>query len=387
MHILHYAPYGSGHMYEWHQFHFIDELVHAGHKVTVCNPLAILGCARGAAEYSEILVREARRVSELPGPHMFFTLCNKYDLEVGAVDIIRKLGIPCVIGSTDDLIAPFQADNIGSHFDLFWATYRGSDKLLERLGCRVIYMPMAANPHFFRPRAKQRARSLCFVGTRSRARPYYIAALARANVPMTVRGAGWLAEELSHNRQTEAGPSISKIGRVGAAMQYLRWRTGRKLLAGAVKKRIGRSIGWYKLPALENRQLDIGGPLPSFDDMVECYSRCSASLGVVEAGSTFVLKHPVVLYHLREFEATMMGCAHFVRKGPDLEQCFEADREIIFYQSLEECVDKASFYLSPERHDLCLSIGERARIRAVREHTWLNRFEQIWKLLGVNASC
>jgi hypothetical protein len=386
MHILHYSPHAGGHMHDWHQAHFIDELVRAGHQVTVSNPLTVLGRTGSIAEYSEILVDEARRISRLPGPHMFFTLSSEYALDSSAVDSIRRLGMPCVIASTDDLVAPFQVRNIGPHFDLFWSTYLGGTKLLEKYGCRVIYMPMAANPHFFLPRAQRRSHSLCFVGTNSRSRPFYISALARADVPLTVRGAGWMADTISHNRQPLTNPAVRGIGQVRVGFEYLRWSTGRKLLAGAVKKRICQSLGRYRPPALEGRHLDVAGPLPTFYDMVACYSHCSASLGVVEAGSTFMLRNPVVLYHLREFEATMMACAHIVRRGPDLERCFEADKEIIFYGSIEECVDKARFYLAPERYDLCRSIGERARAHAVGEHTWLLRFQQIWKCLGLNPT-
>ena len=44
--------------------------------------------------------------------------------------------------------------------------------------------------------------------------------------------------------------------------------------------------------------------------------------------------------------------------------CFEEDREAVFFSSVDECADKARFYLS--RPDLRETIGRRARERAVR---------------------
>jgi len=46
------------------------------------------------------------------------------------------------------------------------------------------------------------------------------------------------------------------------------------------------------------------------------------------------------------------------------EQSFEEDREAVFFSSVEECADKARFYL--DRSDLREAIGRRARERAVR---------------------
>lgn len=46
------------------------------------------------------------------------------------------------------------------------------------------------------------------------------------------------------------------------------------------------------------------------------------------------------------------------------EECFEEDREAVFFSSVEECADKARFYL--DRPDLRHSIGRRARERAVK---------------------
>lgn len=44
--------------------------------------------------------------------------------------------------------------------------------------------------------------------------------------------------------------------------------------------------------------------------------------------------------------------------------CFEEDKEAVFFSSVEECADKARFYL--DRPDLRDAIGQRARERAVR---------------------
>jgi spore maturation protein CgeB len=51
-------------------------------------------------------------------------------------------------------------------------------------------------------------------------------------------------------------------------------------------------------------------------------------------------------------------------RTPGHEALLEEDREAVFFSSVEECADKARFYLS--RPDLREAIGRRARERAVR---------------------
>ncbi len=60
------------------------------------------------------------------------------------------------------------------------------------------------------------------------------------------------------------------------------------------------------------------------------------------------------------------ACASFLLalRTDGHEACFEEDKEAVFFSSVEECADKARFYL--DRPDLREAIGLRARERAVR---------------------
>jgi len=60
------------------------------------------------------------------------------------------------------------------------------------------------------------------------------------------------------------------------------------------------------------------------------------------------------------------ACGQFLlaERSKGHEECFEEDREAVFFSSIEECADKARFYL--DRPDLREKIGRRARERAVR---------------------
>jgi len=369
-------------MYEWHYVHYCDELAKAGHKITDCNPVQVLGRIGSAEEYSEILVSTAKQmIGNKLGPHLMLSNATDKTLLPDAIDILRKLGIACVNFSVDDLTVPFDVRKIGSHFDLCWTTYIGAEVMLKKYGCRVIYLPMAANPYFFKAGTDHRAHILCFVGSRYGARINYVSQLAREEIPLKVRGAGWLTNPANGTHELGSLKRARIIDSLRLASEYIRFPAGRKILAGALKKRT--SFGTHREILQNLSQVDIAGPLSTFEEMVSIYSSCSASLGVLEAGSTYTLNDPLVYYRLREFEAPMAGCAHIVRRVSELEESFDENKEMIFYSSIEECIDKARFYLAPERYNLCHSIGEKARTRATRDHTWLNRFAVLTKTLGI----
>jgi glycosyltransferase involved in cell wall biosynthesis len=63
-------------------------------------------------------------------------------------------------------------------------------------------------------------------------------------------------------------------------------------------------------------------------------------------------------------EIAACGCFLLATRSDGHSACFEEDKEAVFFSSVEECADKARFYL--DRSDLREAIGRRARERAVR---------------------
>ena len=105
---------------------------------------------------------------------------------------------------------------------------------------------------------------------------------------------------------------------------------------------------------------------------------------VLHLGGVVVLTNPIYFIRFREFEAPMAGGVHLANRFPELQEYFEEDREMLFYGSMEELVDKARFYLAPERDTERRQIGQRAAARARAEHTWLHRFRRIGDVLGLD---
>lgn len=384
VHILHYCPHSCGVMYEWHYIHFIGELEQHGHTVTDCNPIKVLGRCGNKGEYSQILVDTAVEVSRNTSePIMLLAASgNDENLEPAALDYLRQLGIPSVNVAIDGYAERLKQRKIAKHYDLIWGMHL-NNLALKKYGANVIYLPMAANPTFFHPSGEERARVLAFVGSCYGARGKYVSALAAAGIPMVVRGARWDRTESLQTAGMMRGSGLFNPLARKALIGYAAFPEGRRILWAGIKRRwLLSTKRRVKMAILDAAQVDLSGPV-SLLEMVQVYSSAIASLGVLENWSTFVLKKPIYQYTLRDFECPMVGCAHITYRVPELESSFSEDKEMIFYSSLEECVDKVCYYLDPDNLDLCLRIGVNARRRAVEEHSWIARFKKIWETLGI----
>ena len=65
----------------------------------------------------------------------------------------------------------------------------------------------------------------------------------------------------------------------------------------------------------------------------------------------------------------------------EIARYFEEDKEIVLYRSTEEMIDKAKFYLDDKNSQLVRNMKLAARKRAENEHTWTNRFNNIFNCL------
>lgn len=192
-------------------------------------------------------------------------------------------------------------------------------------------------------------------------------------------------------------------------LYWTTWRTGADLLAGAGARPwyaapgadpsffrpvdverdldvvwVGRAYGTRRelIDRLRRRGLPVsafgpswpGGPL-EFDRMIETFSRARIVLGMGGVGQTDRIKH----VKGRDIEVPMCGAAYLTSFNPELTDFFEIGREILCYASSDECEDVLRWALA--RPDICRRIGEAARLRCMRDHTWSARVSALLGLL------
>jgi len=115
----------------------------------------------------------------------------------------------------------------------------------------------------------------------------------------------------------------------------------------------------------------------SREEMVRLYSQSRINLGFSGVG------HGQRLLCLkgRDFEVPMSGGLYLTEDNPELSLVYEIGREIVTYYDDEDCAEKIKFLLNnPERGK---EIREGGRARALKEHTWEKRFEEIFGLAGM----
>ncbi len=377
--IVHFCPNDGGPMYEWHWAHYLDELESAGVRIVDCNPNRILKKAGSPGENAEVLkdlVISLKKKLRGNDSVLFFGAQARDDnLDPSVIELMKGMGIACANICVDGFFEHIHIKEIGKYFDLNWVTHYNA-LTISKYGCRVLYMPMAANPKFFSPRSNHKEKAIAFVGSNYGVRSWYLSALEEAGLKIKVRGKGWVKKAGDNENIIKNKNSVNERAKLFLKLFSFYW--GRKIVLSGIKKRILNNR--YRSKYLSNA--DVGKEL-SLSEMVDFYSSCIMSLGIAESHNTFVLKRPLYQYKLRDFECPMIGCAHLVRRCKELEESFEDGKEILFYDSMEECIDKAKFYLNDNREAELLKIGSHARARSEEEHSWSKRFEKLCKAIGI----
>ncbi|HHH42918.1 MAG TPA: glycosyltransferase family 1 protein [Gammaproteobacteria bacterium] len=385
MRILHYCAHSGGFIYDWHLYHMIDELRFAGHEVIYCNPVEIMGRSGSAQEYSQVLRDEVERLLKDGAIDLFFGTIIDATLLPEAIDDLRARGIVTVNLSTDDYSHPFRVRKVAGHFDVNWSTVRENLDIIRGYGANVIMMPWGANPRVFAPVQVPEDRVIGFMGTTYGARARNIAVLQQADVPVRVHGT---APDIFYKSSSRVNNPLSRaIGNFSESWQRVRdgvgFSAGRACISSVIWRSVLELFGSLPEKQLDNSKVEYL-PGPRFEDFSRCISAMALSLGSIELCSTYVYRKPLLFIRLREFEVAMSGGVHLVNRFPELEEYFEPDREMLYYDSLEELVDKARFYLQADQDKARQRIREQARARSLSDHTWLSRFRRIGDQVGLS---
>jgi len=111
-------------------------------------------------------------------------------------------------------------------------------------------------------------------------------------------------------------------------------------------------------------------------EMVELYSKSRINLGfgwILHSRKAQCLKG-------RDFEVPMSGGLYLTSYNPELESCYKIGKEIVCYKNEQDCIDKIRYLLNNPKE--AENIRQAGRQRAVREHSWKSRFQQIFRLIS-----
>ena len=376
--VFYYFPTGAFNQ-QWIHYHYEDELRRAGHQLTTVNPFDRgRGLPRGA--YDEFVVDRVAAEHRRQPISLFFASVRDHEMSPAAVARISEIGVRTANVTWDDTLMSHRVKRIAAAFDVYWVADPQAVGVMRGHGARVLDMPTAANPGFFRTEPIAESVEVSFCGQRYGSRIPYIDGLFERRLPVEVYGVGWKSAEQGGNpggQQRRLGV-LPAVEHLAASLTHAHGRTWAR---ASLLHRLRPYRTAPKVQALVDRHAH--PPLP-FEEMVRLYSSSKLTLGFNELGHTHLLRRPLAVARTRDYEALASGACHLMYRVPATQEHFEEDREVLFYSSLEELADKVRFYLDPRRDSLRAEIRLRARDRVLREHTWTHRFDRILRELGLS---
>ena len=345
-------------MHRWPAFHFYDELSRYGVDVELFNPLKF----PTLEDANSALIR---RIEE-GDVSLFITPHNHERLFIDTLKKIKIKGVPTLLKCYDNLTAPFFHKKIAPFFDLVWLTSIETEDLFCGWGANTIFLPYAANPFNFKHFPNIDNGKMCFIGTPYGSRVNMINAITDSGFGIDLYSG--LSSNMSKIREFKT-PSFESIANL------MKFSYGRKIILGAVKQKINQ-------PDLAMDKLSLY-PNIDYDEMSRIYSNYAISLSSTAARNTGVLSKPLHVINLRAFEIPMSGGLQMCSFNPELAEYFKEDEEIIFYRNNKELQEKMNYYLKEENYDLRIEMKKKARLRAENEHSWIKRYEIIFKRMNI----
>lgn len=375
MRILYFFREFDNYMFKWQRLHIFDELLRNGIEIEVFNPL----------NYDSYDAANERLVSHLKvnkGLYSLFMTCvgSEY-LYKDTIQEISKMEIPTLLICFDNLHTPFVHKKIASVFDLVWVTSRETKYLFEKWGCKkVVFQTYAANPYIFVPNWGKPVQSISFIGSIYGGRVNKIEQLGESNLRCDLYSDDFFNNDIIAKKSKSTNISQVEIKNViQEIIRSMSFSIGRKVIISSLINNYFRS----RSSIIKDYKCINKFPSVSFEKMLEIYSNSSLSLNITELRNTFVLKNPVHKVHLRTFEIPMCGGLQLASYTEELATYFEDGKEIVLYKTPEELISKSKFYLNPKNEKQILNMKIAARNRSLDEHTWVKRFDLIFKLLEI----
>lgn len=115
----------------------------------------------------------------------------------------------------------------------------------------------------------------------------------------------------------------------------------------------------------------------SNEDAIKLYSKSRINLGFAGVGHSKKL----MCLKARDFEIPMSGGLYLTQDNPELSLVYDVGKEIWTYKDKRDCLNKIRWILSHQKE--AIQIRNAARKRALQEHTWERRFEEIFRVAGI----
>lgn len=367
----------------WMEFNLMDTL-----RRHYCDDLCVfhypgmgqLGSRQWRAKRDELnadLLRLAGRLKAAGRLDLMFFIVYDDFLQVDTAEKLRALGVPMVNYHIDMVFQWYRAIRTAPFFDVIAVAQMAYAEQLGAYNPNIEWMPMAANPDFYHARAAPVSAyqyGVSFVGSFNPFRRALLAECVRRGVTPVVFGRGWKGDRVSEHRFPWDPYKILHDLRFYAVP---RWRAeGMHSITEPIKRKYARWCGFENLVGPDFKA-------PCENDALPVIFRASrVNLGFSDTGwhnKNRIVRSGMVQSRLRDFEVPMSGGFYLVQEAPDHRDYYVIGKEIETWSEPGELIDKAAFYSRDEK--AAERIREAGRNRALRDHTWCNRFDRLFHRL------
>ena len=285
---------------------------------------------------------------------LFFSYFYDACVTPETIRTIKQMGIRTVNFYCNAVHQFYLIEKLAPEYDACMVPEQEALAHYAAVSANAIHVQMAANPAVYKPYPLPHRYPVSFVGQKYLNREPLMLYLYQHGIDVYAFGPHW--------REPHLFTAEQRIKR--------RLRPIKQLLTGTQSKRADAEM----LP------VDRLGPPLSDDELIKLYSHSQISLGFseVQDPQTGVIKRHI---RLRDFEAPMSGALYFTGYQDELREFYEIDREIVCYDTPAELLDKVRYYLSHEAEADQIRAAGLARAR--RDHTWKNRFVQLFSAMGL----
>ncbi|HEY2122108.1 MAG TPA: glycosyltransferase [Chthoniobacterales bacterium] len=307
------------------------------------DPLQSEFIGRNRPRLSDELLSQVRKAHSARPIDVLFTYFYNACVLPEVIREIRALGIVAINWFCNAAYQFHLVSEIAPAYDYCLVPEKFRLEDYRRIGATPIYCQEAANPDVYRPYSETDRYNAGFVGQAYGERPGCIAWLVERGIDVHVWGSGW--ENFCRRR-----PSLNPT----------RW---------------GRTDD---LPKITGRLI---GAILTDEEMVRTFSRTKVNLGFAACWTTGTER--ITQVRLRDFEVPMSGGFYITEYQDEITEFFKIDSEIVCYRDREELLDKIKFYA---RHrELREKIRQAGRRRCLNDHTWVKRFEQVFRAIGLKG--
>jgi len=299
----------------------------------------------GKQKYNKIVLETIQKEK----PDIFFSFMFTDELDFKTLDEIKKYTTSIAWFADDHWRFHNYSKYYAPYFSRVVTTYSKAVEWYKKAGIEnIIHSQWAVDTDLYKPTkwtGEDKPPEVSFVGSWSRPRAKIIETLKKAGIPVSVYGKGWDGGHVSQEKMIEIF-SHSKINlALNPAPDFLNTNSLGRLF---FKRSLNKIV-------------------PDFHIIRNIEAFAHRGISQIKA---------------RHFEIPACGGFLMTSHADDLENYYKPE-EIVLYENIDDFVRKIKFYLSHDKQRE--NIAHAGYERTIRDHTYKQRFEEIFKKIKNTA--